>query len=119
MKKSQLMCLMGGALFLATSVGALAADSACVECHTKVTPAIVKDFKSGEMGKSGSVDCSDCHGKGHTSAQDVANVKLPTQETCARCHKQQADQYGSGKHALSWVAMSAMPKTGFQPHAYI
>ncbi len=49
-------------------------ESNCVTCHKTVTPNIVKDFLAGEMGKSGSVDCSDCHGKGHQSATDVAKV---------------------------------------------
>ncbi|HEY6008752.1 MAG TPA: multiheme c-type cytochrome, partial [Geobacteraceae bacterium] len=98
---------------------ALAAESACVACHKDVTPAIVKDFQSGEMGKSGSVDCADCHGSDHTSAADAAKVSLPTEKTCAKCHKTQHDQYAAGKHAAGWIAMTAMPKTGFQPHAYI
>ena len=52
----------GAALLCAAP--ALAAESACVACHKDVTPAIVKDFQAGEMGKSGSVDCADCHGIG-------------------------------------------------------
>ena len=98
---------------------AFAAESSCITCHKNVTPNIVKDFQAGAMGMSGSVDCSDCHGKDHQSEKDVAYVKLPTEKTCQKCHKEQHDQYVSGKHAAAWVAMSAMPATGFQPHAYI
>jgi len=105
-------------LFVAIPVSVSAADSACVECHKKVTPNIVTDFKSGEMGKSG-MDCSDCHGDGHQSATDVSMVQLPTEKTCQPCHEDQHDQYLDGKHAAGWVALTAMPKTGFQPHAYI
>lgn len=94
-----------------------AAESQCIGCHQEITPNIVKDFLSGEMGKSGSVDCSSCHGSEHTSAADVAKVKLPTEKTCAECHEDQHDQYMSGKHMAAWIAMDAMPKTGFQPHA--
>jgi hypothetical protein len=97
---------------------ALAKESACISCHEKITPNVVKDFLSGEMGKQG-LDCSACHGSEHQSADDVAKVQLPTEKTCQKCHTEQHDQYMSGKHALAWVAMDAMPKTGMQPHAYI
>ena len=93
-------------------------ESACIKCHRDVTPNIVKDFLSGEMGKAGT-DCSDCHGSGHKSATDVANVQLPTEKTCQKCHEEKHDQYMAGKHALAWIAMNAMPATGLQPHAYI
>ncbi len=96
-----------------------AAESTCIQCHREVTPNIVKDFLSGEMGKSGEVDCSNCHGDGHQSADDVAKVKLPTEKTCGECHETQHDQYMAGKHAMGWVAMSAMPTNRIQPHAYI
>ncbi len=98
---------------------AFAAESNCITCHKRVTPNIVKDFLDGAMGKSGSVDCSDCHGKGHQSEKDVAKVQLPTEKTCQKCHQKQHDQYASGKHAAGWVAMSAMPTNGIQPHPYI
>ena len=98
---------------------AFAAESNCITCHRKITPNIVKDFLAGEMGKSGSVDCSDCHGKGHQSATDVAKVQLPTEKTCKKCHEKQHDQYVSGKHAAAWVAMDAMPTNSIQPHAYV
>lgn len=95
-----------------------AKDSSCIDCHTKVTPNIVKDFMAGAMGKSG-MDCSDCHGLGHQNAADAAKAELPTEKTCQKCHKDQHDQYLAGKHSAGWIAMAAMPKTGFQPHAYI
>jgi hypothetical protein len=104
--------------FMAAAAVAGAAESVCITCHKEVTPNIVKDFLSGEMGKSGT-DCSDCHGSNHTSKDDVANVQLPTEKTCQKCHSEQHDQYAAGKHALGWIAMSAMPTNGLQPHAYI
>jgi len=105
------------AVMLMPTVGS-AKESACVKCHKEITPNIVKDFMAGKMGKSG-MDCSDCHGAEHTGAADVAKVKLPTEQTCQKCHEKQHKQYMDGKHSLGWIAMSAMPKTGFQPHAYI
>ncbi len=109
-----------GALALLGVLGpSWAAESTCIQCHREVTPNIVKDFLSGEMGKSGEVDCSNCHGDGHQGADDVAKVKLPTEKTCGECHETQHDQYMAGKHAMGWVAMSAMPTNRIQPHAYI
>ncbi|TSK07157.1 MAG: cytochrome C [Geobacter sp.] len=112
---------LGGALALVLMLAgaAFAGKSNCITCHEKVTPNIVKDFLEGEMGKSGSVDCSSCHGKAHQSAADVAKVSMPTEKTCKECHTKQHDQYASGKHAAAWVAMDAMPTNKLQPHAYI
>ena len=89
--------------------------SACITCHEKVTPGIVKQFLSGKMGKT--MDCSGCHGKEHMSAKDVAKVKLPTPDTCAICHASRVKEYREGKHALAWTAMKAMPMITHQPMA--
>lgn len=98
---------------------ALSKESACIECHRKVTPNIVKDYLSGAMGKGGKVDCAACHGNGHQSSTDVDKVLMPTEKTCQKCHTKQHDQYMDGKHAAGWVAMSAMPTNAIQPHPYI
>jgi hypothetical protein len=120
MKESIKKAILGGLglALLAFPSGLLAAESQCVSCHKEVTPNIVTDFLSGAMGEAG-MDCSVCHGSKHTSKEDVANVELPTEKTCQKCHEQQHDQYADGKHALGWVAMAAMPTNGIQPHAYI
>jgi hydroxylamine dehydrogenase len=89
--------------------------SECIVCHEKVTPGIVKQFLSGKMGKK--LDCSSCHGSAHKSASDVANVKLPTPDTCAQCHAARVKEYRAGKHALAWAAMKAMPMISHQPSA--
>jgi hypothetical protein len=95
---------------------ASAQSSACVDCHSKVTPNIVSDWK---LSKHSGVDvtCATCHGDQHTSADDVAKVKIPTPETCAQCHQTQVEQYKHGKHALGWAAMKAMPTIHWQPMA--
>ncbi len=92
--------------------------SACVECHAKVTPNIVSDWKVSKHSKN-DVDCSTCHGDQHTSAADVAKVKIPTPDTCATCHETQVAQFKKGKHALAWAAMNAMPTIHYQPMALI
>jgi len=49
----------------------------------------------------------------------VKKAELPTPDRCAGCHPEQYKQYANGKHSLAWVAMEAMPTTGFQPHPFI
>ncbi len=88
----------------------------CVECHKKVTPRIVSDWQLSKHSQNG-VDCSVCHGDQHTSAEDVAEVQIPTPETCAVCHQTQVEQFKSGKHAFAWAAMKAMPTTHWLPMA--
>ena len=88
----------------------------CVKCHKTVTPRIVTDWQLSKHSQN-EVDCSVCHGDQHTSAEDVANVLIPTPATCATCHETQVEQFKKGKHALAWAAMKAMPTTHWQPIA--
>ena len=75
-----------------------ASAAQCVNCHSKVTPNIVSDWR---LSKHSGVEvtCVDCHGDQHTSASDVAKAKIPTPETCAQCHETQVTQFKKGKHA--------------------
>ncbi|HET7753123.1 MAG TPA: multiheme c-type cytochrome [Anaeromyxobacteraceae bacterium] len=90
----------------------------CVGCHSKETPTVVSDWKLSKHAGA-SVSCDTCHGTGHTNANDVDKVALPTPDTCAQCHDQQVAQYKKGKHALAWVSMNAMPTIHYQPMALI
>jgi hypothetical protein len=90
-------------------------ESKCIDCHSKVSPGVVKQFLSGKMAKE--MDCSGCHGSDHSSEKDAAKAKLPTPDTCAKCHSERVKQYRSGKHALAWAAMKAMPMSTHQPLA--
>ncbi|MDH3290418.1 MAG: multiheme c-type cytochrome [Gemmatimonadota bacterium] len=91
-------------------------ESACVDCHTQLHPSIVSDWKVSKHGQNG-VDCAVCHGVGHTTVEDVTEVRIPTPETCAMCHAERVQQFKAGKHALAWVAMKAMPTTHALPVA--
>lgn len=55
--------------------------SACIECHKKVTPGVVRHHLEGKMSKAG-VDCLSCHGSDHKKADDAKLAKMPTPETC-------------------------------------
>jgi len=90
----------------------------CVECHTKITPNIVSDWKLSKHSIN-DVDCSVCHGSDHLSATDVDKVLLPTPQTCGACHSERVEQFSKGKHAAAWAAMKAMPTTHAAPVALI
>ena len=92
--------------------------SACVDCHARLTPGIVNDWKLSKH-RLNDVDCSVCHGSDHTSAADAAKAKMPTPETCGACHATQVEQFSKGKHAFAWAAMEAMPTIHWQPMAMI
>ena len=90
----------------------------CIECHSKTTPNIVSDWKLSKH-SGADVGCVVCHGDQHTSAEDVAKVKIPTLDTCADCHSGQVAQFKKGKHAMAWAAMKAMPTIHWQPMAMV
>jgi hypothetical protein len=90
----------------------------CIECHKTETPNIVTDWQLSKH-SANDIDCSVCHGDGHTSATDVDKVEIPTPETCRTCHDTQVAQYEKGKHAFGWASVKAMPTTHIQPMALI
>jgi hydroxylamine dehydrogenase len=88
----------------------------CVECHKEVTPNIVSDWQLSKHSQN-EINCSICHGDAHKDPYDVANVQIPTPETCANCHDDRVEQFKAGKHAAAWAAMKAMPTAHWQPMA--
>ncbi|RCK77690.1 MAG: Hydroxylamine oxidoreductase [Ignavibacteriae bacterium] len=88
----------------------------CVTCHKLKTPNIVSDWQISKHSASG-IECYDCHGSQHKTEKDIANVQIPTPETCAQCHEEQVTQFKKGKHAFGWAAMKAMPTAHHQPSA--
>jgi len=103
-------------LILLLSTTAMASE--CVNCHAKVTPNIVSDWKLSKH-SANDVDCSACHGSEHMSAADAGKAAIPTPDTCATCHPQRVEQFSKGKHAAAWVAMNAMPTIHYQPMSLI
>ncbi len=88
----------------------------CVECHKEVTPHIVGDWQLSKHSQN-EINCSVCHGDAHKDSYDVADVLIPTPETCATCHEERVEQFKAGKHAAAWAAMKAMPTAHWQPMA--
>lgn len=97
-------------LLLATSASA----EDCVSCHEKETPGAVSDWKLSKHFEE-DITCDDCHGDGHSSANDLEKVLTVTAETCADCHDDRFEQYKAGKHALAWAVLKSMPTTHFKP----
>jgi len=100
--------------FLSILFGSVASADLCVDCHQKVTPNIVSDWQVSKHSQAG-INCPSCHGDEHKTAEDVKNVRIPTPDTCATCHPTQVQQFKSGKHALAWASMKAMPTAHWQP----
>ena len=88
----------------------------CIECHKKITPNIVADWQLSKHSQN-EITCDFCHGDKHQSAADVANVEIPTPDTCATCHPNRVEQFKAGKHAAGWASMKAMPTIHWQPMA--
>jgi hypothetical protein len=111
--------LMYRILFLVATIPLLfskVSAQQCVACHQKETPSIVSDWQASKHSQY-EISCAVCHGGEHTSAADVAEVRIPTPETCAQCHPTQVEQFKRGKHAAAWAAMKAMPTTHALPVA--
>ena len=105
-------------LFLSLFLTYEAVAEECVDCHKGVTPNIVSDWQLSKHSQK-NVNCSTCHGDKHKSADDYAKVQIPTPDTCAPCHKNQVQQFKSGKHAMAWEVMKAMPAAHWQPMSMI
>lgn len=88
----------------------------CIECHSKVTPSIVSDWKQSRHHEM-NIACDTCHGSAHMTAADASQANIPTPETCAQCHETQVAQFKKGKHSMAWAAMEAMPTIHWQPMA--
>lgn len=110
------LCLQGAEPTTAKPKKATLPSQACVDCHQKLQPSIVQDWKISRHAEV-DVSCADCHGPDHMTKDDVAKVRLPTPEVCAECHEDQVKRFKGGKHALAWAAMKAMPTAHFQPMA--
>ncbi len=90
------------------------ADDSCIECHRDLTPGIVGDWELSAHAEN-EIGCNECHGDDHKTAEDVANVGIPTLEVCAECHEDQVGQFRKGKHAIAWAVLHAMPTTHYKP----
>jgi hydroxylamine dehydrogenase len=89
-------------------------DRTCVDCHAKVTPAAVTDWKLSRHAAKG-VGCATCHGTAHSSAADAGKALVADAETCARCHEARVKQFASGLHGFAWKTVAALPPEFLPP----
>jgi len=110
--------LAAGAFVLLSTAGIAGAADKCVECHTKVSPGMVADWKA-SMHSKNDVTCSTCHGDAHSTAEDFLKAKLPNEAVCAECHEEQFDSFKKGKHNFGWAVLNAIPATHMAPDELI
>ena len=110
--------LAAGAFVLLSTAGIAGAADKCVECHTKVSPGMVADWKTSEHSKN-DVTCSTCHGDAHSTAEDFLKAKLPNEAVCAECHEEQFESFKKGKHNFGWAVLNAIPGTHMAPDELI
>ncbi|MEN8200894.1 MAG: multiheme c-type cytochrome [Thermodesulfobacteriota bacterium] len=108
---------IGACALLTTAAGTVLADD-CIDCHTKVSPGMVQDWKA-SVHSENDVTCSSCHGEKHTTAEDSKLAQLPSEEVCAECHQDQFDSFAKGKHNFGWTSLNAIPATHFAPDELI
>ena len=88
----------------------------CIDCHTKVTPAVVAEWQQSKH-STNMVSCLMCHGVEHMSENDVDKAAPVKPELCMMCHETQGKQFAAGKHALAWEAVKGLPSAHWQPMA--
>jgi hypothetical protein len=91
----------------------------CIACHEKANPGLVEQWRQSRHAhvEPTRVGCEDCHGSEHTTAEDVAEARTPTPNTCKKCHFKQVKSFLRGKHALAEDSVQAIPMFGKQPEA--
>ncbi len=120
------IAVISAVLFISTTVSAKAekasepanAGSVCIKCHSKVTPLLVKDWRSSEH-SANDVDCAECHGTKHKGKKTVHLVQFPDEATCGDCHEDQFNQFAKGKHNFGWTSLNALPITHMEPDELI
>ncbi len=112
------MLVIGIALLMIFGVGSVIASTTCIECHTKISPGQVNDWKVSKHAEN-DITCSVCHGEEHQTAEDYKKAVLPDESVCADCHQEQFDSFSAGKHNFGWTVLNAIPATHFAPDELI
>jgi hypothetical protein len=107
-KKARILTLLF--LIALVTIKTASAEDSCEICH----PGPAKDFS--KSGKAEFLECIDCHGSEH-NGPGTGEPSEVTPRTCKKCHEEKADDFSSGKHALGWEAMEAVPTYHVMPEA--
>ena len=117
MKKTMLAMLAGIAAMLLTP-GITLANDVCIECHTKITPGMVKDYNVSAHAEY-ELGCAACHGEAHKTADDSQKAAMPDEALCGGCHPDPFDQFSHGKHNFGWTSLNALPVAHLAPDELI
>ncbi|HOP46959.1 MAG TPA: multiheme c-type cytochrome [Desulfobacteraceae bacterium] len=118
MERKFLSLIAGLIIIFALYIGAEAKDNVCIDCHIKVSPGTVNDWKSSRHHEQG-ITCLDCHGDDHKNADDAALAIMPDEHVCSECHEDQFNQFLNGKHNHGWTSMNALPITHIEPDEFM
>jgi hypothetical protein len=91
-------------IITAASAEEKAGDGACLSCHGKDTPLVIKSWSESAHAKN-DIGCGECHEGdydiGHMTGEDRGIVEA---YVCARCHADVSKGHFSGKHGISFRA---------------
>ena len=107
-----------GSVAMAGQAEKKAESTACIECHTKISPGQVQDWKVSKHAEE-EIGCADCHGADHKTKDDWKKAVLPDEKVCAECHEDQFEQFSKGKHNFGWTSLNAIPATHMAPDELI
>jgi len=105
-------------------------SAACLKCHVSkgITGSAIRDWQLSRHFEMG-IGCADCHLPSKDAAAAITGAATACEDqrvrrgvsprNCALCHAEQFEQFSNGKHAVAWVALTAMPTTAEQPRAII
>ena len=90
------------------------ADSACIDCHSGITPALVKQWKDSAHYKGKNpVGCHSCHQakKGEPDAfehhgKTIATIVSP--KDCGRCHARESKEFQKSHHASAGNILASL-----------
>ena len=117
-RKTMFHCLTSAIVLMGMAGMAQAATDACIDCHSKISPGQVKDWRISKHADN-DVSCIECHGDKHKDGKDYKQAVLPDEEFCAECHQDQVDQFSKGKHNFGWTSLNALPAAHFAPDELI
>jgi len=97
-------------LGLVLSPSFVLAEQACLDCHTRETPAAVRQWQQSAHAPA-AVGCEDCHGTDHDRM--LTGKATVTAETCGKCHEtalaeHRGSRHGQGLHS-GWGCTRNMP----------
>ena len=82
-------------------------DEACVSCHERETPSMVRIWDGSAHGKN-DIQCIECHREGYDIDHEQGKKRSVVEaHVCAECHTEAAKGHFSGKHGIGFRAGQA------------